>query len=104
MTESDLTHKTAIVRPCRSADLANLDIKFKQSSPEGVIFPTKLAKQSKPGKETAEFFSPPFPHYATSPSTKNFGTTNQQKEVREQQILTLIKPYNRVAPSTIALA
>lgn len=70
MSLTDLTHKTAmlmaLVRPCRSAELAHLDIRHKQYSPEGVTFmPTKLAKQSRPGKERASFFFHTTPNYAS---------------------------------------
>ena len=60
-----LTHKTvmllALTRPSRSADLSQLDLRFRHYLPEGVTFqPTKLAKQSRQLKPIAEFFFPVF--------------------------------------------
>ena len=110
---TDLTHKTAmlmaLVRPCRSADLANLNINFKQFSPEGVtFFPTKLAKQSRPGKEMTTFFFPAFPHNdrlcpVQALRVLELRTSERRKEKKQSSLfLALIKPYNPVAPSTIA--
>ena len=52
----------ALTRPSISADLAGLDLRFRQYPQEGVSFgPTKLAKQTKQDKGMADFFSA-FPH------------------------------------------
>ena len=56
---SDLTVKTvmllALSRPSRSADLANLDIQFRNYTPEGVVFaPSALTKQSRAQKPVAD--------------------------------------------------
>ena len=62
---ADLTHKTvmlmALTRPSRSADISQLDLRFRKFLPEGVSFqPTKLAKQSRQSRPMAEFFFPAF--------------------------------------------
>ena len=50
----------ALSRPSRSADLANLDIRFRNYTPEGVVFtPSALTKQSRAQKPVADFFSRP---------------------------------------------
>ena len=63
-----LTMLLALTRPTRSSDLTSLDLQFRRYIPEGVVFtPTKLAKQSRPDKEVAEFFFTTFrtiPDYA----------------------------------------
>ena len=52
----------ALVRPCRSADLANLDCSSLCTRPEGTeIASCGLAKQSRPGKPLKTFFFPSFP-------------------------------------------
>ena len=58
-----LTMLLALTRPTRSSDLTSLDLQFRRYIPEGVVFmPTKLAKQSRPDKEVAEFFFTNFPY------------------------------------------
>ena len=110
---SDLTHKTAMLlaltRPCRSADLTNLNSRFKQFSPEGVTFhPTKLAKQSRPSKSLAEFFFPSFPHNVRLCPVQALRALESRTEERRNEkngchlFLTVIKPYNPATSSTIA--
>ena len=110
---SDLTHKTAMLmaltRPCRSADLSNLNPMFKQFSPEGVTFhPTKLAKQSRPSKPLTEFFFPSFPHNVKLCPVRALRALEIRTEGRRNEtngnhlFLTVIKPYNPATSSTIA--
>ena len=55
----------ALTRPSRSADLANLNIRYRRFLPEGVTFqPVALTKQAKQNRQRAEFFFPAFPHNA----------------------------------------
>lgn len=63
----DLSHKLAMLlaltRPTRSVNLANLDLKFRSWTQDGVTFkPAVLAKQSNQRKERADFY---FPAYFT---------------------------------------
>ena len=56
-----LTHKTvmllALNRPCRSADLCQLDLQFRRYLPEGVSFQQiKLSKQSRQAKPLVDYF------------------------------------------------
>ena len=65
MSLNDLSYKTvmlmALTRPSRSADIANLSLRHRKYSPEGVSFqPTHMAKQSRPSKAITEFFFPSF--------------------------------------------
>ena len=67
LTLATLTHKTlmllALTRPSRSADLSQLDLKYRRYLPEGVTFqPVKLAKQSRASKPMVEVFFPAFTH------------------------------------------
>ena len=72
---ADLTHKTvmllALTRPSEAADLSHLVLTFRRYLPEGVAFqPTKLAKQARQSKPTAEFFFPAFaPNHTQCPVT-----------------------------------
>ena len=61
----DLTIKTvmllALTRPCRGADLAELDLNNRSYVPEGVVFqPSHLSKQSRPSHNNISFFFPRF--------------------------------------------
>ena len=61
----DLTIKTtmllALTRPCRGADLAELDLNHRFFVPEGVVFtPVHLSKQSCPSHSNVMFFFPAF--------------------------------------------
>ena len=61
----DLTIKTAMLlaltRPCRGADLAELDLNNRSYIPEGVVFqPSHLSKQSRPSHHNINFFFPKF--------------------------------------------
>ena len=61
----DLTIKTAMLlaltRPCRGADLAELDLSNRSYVPEGVVFqPCHLSKQSRPSHHSISFFFPRF--------------------------------------------
>ena len=61
----DLTIKTtmllALTRPCRGADLAELDLNHRSFLPEGVLFtPVHLSKQSCPSHNRVKFFFPAF--------------------------------------------
>ena len=64
LTLSVLTHKTvmllALTRPCRSANLCQLDFQFRRYLSEGVSYqPTKLNKQSRQAKPLVDFSSFP---------------------------------------------
>ena len=110
---NDLTYKTvmlmALTRPFRSADLASLSLNQRKYSPEGVTFvPTKLAKQSRQTKQTAEFFFPSFPlNGKLCPVAALRAYEERTKGRREGKahsclFIALIKPYNPVTSSTIA--
>ena len=51
----------ALTRPCRGADLAELDLSKRLYVPEGVVFqPSHLSKQSRPSHYHISFFFPQF--------------------------------------------
>ena len=61
----DLTIKTAMLlaltRPCRGADLAELDLRNRSYVQEGVVFqPSHLSKQSRPSHHNVKFFFPKY--------------------------------------------
>ena len=62
MVSWKLTMLLALTRPSRSADLSRLDLIRRVHKPDGVCFyPNVLAKQSRQGSQTANFFFPSFP-------------------------------------------
>ena len=51
----------ALTRPCRGADLAELDLNHRAFVTEGVVFtPVHLSKQSRPSHNNVKFFFPAF--------------------------------------------
>ena len=110
---ADLTHKTvmllALTRPSRSADLSQLDLRFRRYLPEGVTFqPTKLAKQSRQSKPLAEFFFPAFTvNHLLCPVATLRAYEDRTREHRKEEgssplFLTTIRPHNVASSSTIA--
>ena len=104
-----LTMLLALTRPTRSSDITSLDLRFRRYTPEGVVFkPTKLAKQSKPERELAEFFFTSFPHntrlcpvstlHAYEAATSGIWKDNTE----EKLLIATIKPHKAVASFTIA--
>ena len=100
----DLTHKTVILlalsRPSRSADLSQLDLRFRRYLPEGVTFqPTTLAKQSRQSKLLAEFFFPAFTaNHLLCPVTTLRAYEDMAREYRREEglnplYLTTIRPH-----------
>ena len=108
MSLQDLTGKTvmlmALTRPSRSADLSQLNLRFRRYLPEGVTFkPTKLAKQSRQGKTLQEFFFPSFPlNKLLCPVDTLKAYEERTKGNRGDDRLFLIKPHKPVCSSTIA--
>ena len=109
----DLTLKVvallALTRPSRSMDLKNLDIRFRQFSPESVTFySSKQAKQSCQTKPVKEFFFPRFeqnmrlcPVLALQKYEKR--TTDKRSVITSTQLLiAMIRPHNLVSSSTVA--
>ena len=99
----------ALTRPSRSADLANLDLRFRRYLPEGVTFqPTKLAKQSRQSKPMSEFFFPAFmANPLLCPVTALRAYEHRTQKFRREEglnpvFLTTIKPHNVASSSTIA--
>ena len=114
MSLQDITFKItmllALTRPSRSVDLVNLDIRFRQFSPEGVTFhPTKLAKQSRQNKKITEFFFPAFKDNAllcpvqTLKDYESRTLANRADDEKQAQLLiATIQPYKAVSSSTVA--
>ena len=99
----------ALTRPTRSADLQQLDLRFRRYLPEGVTFqPSGLAKQARTNKPPADFFFPSFTQKeklcpvvmlkAYEKATERF---RQTKKLQRLFIAT-IKPHKPVVSSTIA--
>ena len=108
----DLTLKTAMLlaltRPSRSMDLVNLDIRYRQYSPEGVTFhPAKLAKQSRQNKKIADFFFPCFKDNTLLCPVQTLRTYEQRtqskrSEKESQLLIATIQPFKPVSSSTVA--
>lgn len=108
----DLTHKTAMLmsltRPSRSADLMQLNLAFRQSLPEGVIFKAvELAKQSRQNKPMSDFFYPKFPHNKQLCPVETLTmyikrTESIRKGTADRLFLAVVNPHNPVSSSTIA--
>ena len=103
-----LTMLLALTRPSRSADLVNLDIRFRHYSPEGVTFHSaKLAKQSRQSKPLREFF---FPRFTGSKSLCPVETLQEYEKQADpkrqagdtQLLIAVIRPHKPVTSSTIA--
>ena len=100
----------ALIRPSRSANLAKLDLRFRQFTSEGVVFQEAgLAKQSRTGKPRAEFFFPAFTDSVLCPRatlpiyegrTEAFRTGGDLEQSR--LFLAVIKPHRPVSSSTLA--
>ena len=110
---ADLTHDTvmllALTRQTRSADLSQLDLRFRRFLREGVTFqPTKLAKQSQKSKPLAEFFFPAFTaNNLLCPVTTLWAYEDSTWEYRRKEgsnplFLTTIRPHGVASSSTIA--
>ena len=110
---SELTQKTvmllALTRPSRSADLSQLDLRFRRYLPEGVSFQqTKLAKQSRQSKPVAEFFFLAFmANPLLCPVVTLRAYEGRTKEFRREEgsnplFLTTIRLHNVASSSTIA--
>lgn len=81
----DLAIKIAMLlvltRPCRGADLAPLDLKYRSYIPEGVTFrPADLSKQSRPSHHCVEFFFPAFKEDARLCPVETLKSYEQQTE------------------------
>ena len=110
---ADHTHKTvmllALTRPSRSADLSQMDLRFRRYLPEGVTFqPTTLAKQSRQSKPLAEFFFPAFTaNHLLCPVTTLQAYENKTRQYRREEgsnllFLITIRPHGVASSSTIA--
>ena len=111
LTLSDLTHKTvmllALTRPSRSVDLANLDTRLQQFSPEGATFQSCVpAKQSRQSKPLAEFFFATFTDDVKLCPVKalmeNVQRTEPHRSGETRLFLATIRPHKPVTSSTIA--
>ena len=102
----------ALSRPCRSADLAGLQLSSLKITPEGTTFGAcHLAKQSKPGRVLKDFFFISLPH---NPILCPVGTLqeyiDQTKQFRENKdgdqkdslFLTNTRGHNPATCATIA--
>ena len=98
----------ALVRPCRSADLASLDLQSIRMKPEGVSISCHgLAKQARPGKQLKDFF---FPSFAQEPALcpvqalKKY--CQRTKSIRQgttgSVFIATTKPHKPVSSATIA--
>ena len=109
----DLTVKTAMLlaltRPCRGADLAELDLSNRSYIPEGVVFhPHHLAKQSRPSHHSVSFFFPKFEEdkcLCPVETLKAYEekTSAFRKDPRENRVFrSFIGKHGPVTSSTIA--
>ena len=107
MTLSPWQTLLALTRPSRSADLSQLDLRFRRYLPEGVTFqPTKLAKQSRQSKPMAELFFPAANHLLC-PATTLRAYEDRTREYRREEgsnplFLITIRPHGVASSSTIA--
>ena len=63
-----------------SADLMELDLRFRRYAPEGVVFQEAgLAKQTRQGKPRAEYFFPAFSQTHTSALRRLYGHMNKRQ-------------------------
>ena len=109
----DLTVKTAMLlaltRPCRGADLAELDLSNRSYIPEGVVFhPHHLSKQSRPSHHSVSFFFPKFEEdkcLCPVETLKAYEerTSSFRKDPQENQVFrSFIGKHGPVTSSTIA--
>ena len=109
----DLTVKTAMLlaltRPCRGADLAELDLSNRSYIPEGVVFhPHHLSKQSRPSHHSVSFFFPKFEEdkcLCPVETLKAYEerTSSFRKDPRENRVFrSFIGKHGPVTSSTIA--
>ena len=95
-----------LTRPCRSAELANLDFNSIKFTPEGAfVSPLKPPKQCHPGKAIKDYFFPIFPDNSNiCPVATLQCYCQQSKGGRPNQFLflTSTKPYRPASSSTIA--
>ena len=99
----------ALTRPCRGADLAELDLSNRSYIPEGVVFdPHHLSKQSRPSHHSVSFFFPKFEkHNCLCPveTLKAYEerTSSFRKDPRENRVFrSFIGKHGPVTSSTIA--
>jgi len=107
MVSWKLTMLLALTRPSRSADLSRLDLIRRVHKPDGVCFyPNVLAKQSRQGSQTANFFFPSFPGNPTlCPVMTLKAYEDKTKLIRGDEtnlLLSFIKPHKAVTPSSVA--
>ena len=111
LTLKQLSQKTAMLlaltRPTRSADLSQLSIQRKQYRPDGVAFlPGALAKQSRQGKEIADFFFSSFPDNVTLCPVATLRSYERRTETlraaETKLFIAIIKPHRVVTSSSIA--
>ena len=105
----DLTMKTtmllALTRPCRGADLAELDLNHRFFVPEGVVFtPVHLSKQSRPSHSNVRFS---FPAYKDDKNLYPVETLKvyerKNQHFRENYLLrSFIGKHGSVKSSTVA--
>ena len=109
----DLTVKTAMLlaltRPCRGADLAELDLSNQSYIPEGVVFhPHHLSKQSRPSHHSVSFFFSKFEEdkcLCPVETLKAYEerTSSFRKDPRENRVFrSFIGKHGPVTSSTIA--
>ena len=95
-------------QPTRSADLSQLNLRFRRFLPEGVAFaPAELAKQSRQTKPLTEFFFPAFPSnplLCPVNALKEYETDGLRGDDAglKKLFLATIKLHNLVTSSTIA--
>ena len=113
LTLQELTIKTVMLfvltRPCRGADLAALDLRYRSYLPEGVVFkPGHLSKQSRPSHHSVDFFFPAFAQdvclcpMATLRVYESRTVSFRKDESQNKVFLSFIGKHNPVCSSTVA--
>jgi len=102
----------ALVRPCRSAELANLSFQFLSFFPEGAsASPLTPPKQCQPGRAIKEYFFPVFPDRSNICSVAALRVycdkTSRWRSLEAVQnnpvvFLTSTKPHSPASSATIA--
>ena len=108
----DLSMKTVtlcvLTRPCRAAELANLDFQSIKVTPEGsIILPLTPPKQCRVGDTPKDYFFPSFEENEnTCPSSTLhqycMRTQEHRREGTKQLFLTSTKPHKPATSATIA--
>jgi hypothetical protein len=113
LTLQELTIKTVMLfvltRPCRGADLAALDLRYRSYLPEGVVFkPGHLSKQSRPSHHSVDFFFSAFAQdvclcpMATLRVYESRTVSFRKDESQNKVFLSFIGKHNPVCSSTVA--